>query len=417
MNILYMDCFSGISGNMTIGAFLDLGVDEKMLLASLNKLNVEGFKIEISKKLKNGIEGTYFDVILEDEEHNEHHENVHEHIHDQEHTDGHSNNHDHSHNHVHQHRNLHDVEKIIDDSRLSDRVKELSKRIFNHVAIAEAKVHGKAIDEIHFHEVGAIDSIVDIIGTAICIDSLSIDKIVVSKLPLGSGYVKCQHGLIPIPAPATLEIIKNGNIPTYSNGIVGELVTPTGAAIVAALADEYGSQPEMEVESIGYGAGFKDFEIPNVLRLILGKKTNDTEKIIVAETNIDDNTSEVLGYVMEKLFSAGALDVFFTPIYMKKNRPAFKLSFIAKEDDVEKLEHIVFSETSTIGIRKTEMTRTTMERSLDLISTKYGQVHVKKAILKDIVKYNGEYEDVKNAAIKYNVPIQAVYDEIKNLSN
>ncbi len=215
MNILYMDCFSGISGNMTIGAFLDLGVDEKVLLEGLGKLNVEGYKIQISKKIKNGIEGTYFNVILEDEEH--HVRAAHEY-----------------------HRNLRDIEKIIDESQLSDKVKYLSKKIFGRVAAAEAKVHGKPIGEIHFHEVGAIDSIVDIVGTAICIDSLSIDKIVASKLPSGSGFVRCQHGLIPVPAPAVLEIIKGSKIPMYSNGIEDELTTPTGAAIVAALADEYG---------------------------------------------------------------------------------------------------------------------------------------------------------------------------------
>lgn len=262
MNILYMDCFSGISGNMTIGAFLDLGVDEKMLLDELNKLHVDGYKINISKKIKNGIEGTYFDVILEDEEHNCEHE------HHLSHVDGHN----HEHSHQHQHRNLYDVEKIIDDSELSDKVKLLSKKIFGYVAEAESKVHGKPIDEIHFHEVGAIDSIVDIIGTAICVESLKIDKVIVSKLHVGTGFVKCQHGLMPVPAPATLEIIKNGKIPIYSKGIAGELVTPTGAAIVAALADEFGNQPDMEIKKIGYGSGYKDFEIPNMLRLILGKK-------------------------------------------------------------------------------------------------------------------------------------------------
>lgn len=296
MNILYMDCFSGISGNMTIGAFLDLGVDEKMLINELNKLNVDGYKIEISKKIKNGIEGTYFDVILEDEDEEHEHEHEHSHEHDHSHHEHsndhahhdhehahHEHSHDQNHNHdenahhheahhQHLHRNLYDVEKIIDDSELSQNVKDLSKKIFNYVAVAEAKVHGKAISEVHFHEVGAIDSIVDIIGTAICVDSLNIDKIVVSKLHVGMGFVKCQHGLMPIPAPATLEIIKNGKIPVYSKGIEGELVTPTGAAIVAALADEFGNQPDMEIEKIGYGSGFKDFEIPNMLRLTLGKK-------------------------------------------------------------------------------------------------------------------------------------------------
>jgi len=292
MNILYMDCFSGISGNMTIGAFLDLGVDEKMLLDELNKLHVDDYKINISKKIKNGIEGTYFDVILEDEEehcdsdehvhqhghdheqehmHEHDHPHPHEHHHDHEHSHEHHE-HEHAHHHSHEHRNLYDVEKIIDDSELSERVKILSKEIFGFVAQAEAKVHGKTIDEIHFHEVGAIDSIVDIIGTAICVESLKIDKIVVSKLHVGTGFVRCQHGLMPVPAPATLEIIKNGKIPVYCKDIVGELVTPTGAAIVAALADEFGTQPDMEIEKIGYGSGYKDFEIPNMLRLILGKK-------------------------------------------------------------------------------------------------------------------------------------------------
>lgn len=421
MNILYMDCFSGISGNMTIGAFLDLGVPEKNLLESLEKLNVHGFKIIISKKLKNGIEGTYFDVILEHEELHEcqHGQTNHEHFHDHNHGCAHNHEeHAHEHNHnydSHEHRNLYDVEKIIDESGLSENVKELSKRIFRFVAVAEAKVHGKPIEEIHFHEVGALDSIVDIIGTAVCIDSLNIDKIIVSKLPLGSGYVKCQHGLIPVPAPATLEIIKNGKIPVCSNGVEGELVTPTGAAIVAALAQEFGNQPEMEIERIGYGAGSKDFEIPNVLRLVLGKKINNTEKVILAETNIDDTTGEVLGYVMERLFAHGALDVFFTPIYMKKCRPAFKLSFLARENDLEKLEKIVFAETSTIGIRKTEMNRSVMQRSMHLADTKYGQINVKKAIYKDLVKYSGEYEDIKNAALNCKVPIQDVYDEIKNI--
>lgn len=255
MNILFMDCFSGISGNMTIGAFLDLGVEEDFLLNELKKLKVDGYKIEISKKVKNGIEGTYFDVILE---HPHNHEHSHEHIHNPDHS--------------HDHRNLHDIEKLINGSELSNKVKELSKKIFEYVALAEAKIHGKAIDKVHFHEVGAIDSIIDIVGTAICIEKLNVERVVVSKLQVGTGFVKCQHGIIPVPAPATLEIIKNGKIPVYSKGIEGELVTPTGAAIVAALADEFGPQPEMEIEGIGYGAGYKDFKMPNLLRLVIGKK-------------------------------------------------------------------------------------------------------------------------------------------------
>lgn len=269
MNILYMDCFSGISGNMTIGAFLDLGVEEKFLLAELKKLNVDGYKIETSKKFKNGIESTYFNVILCDCVHEHAHTDDDNHLQEGECSHSHENNKRH---YLHKHRNLKDVEKLIDESELSDRIKELSKKMFSFVAVAEAKIHGITIDEVHFHEVGAIDSIIDIVGTAICIDSLNIEKVVVSKLQVGTGFVKCQRGLIPIPAPATLEIIKNKNIPVYSKGVQGELVTPTGAAIVAALADEFGNQPEMQIEKIGYGAGYEDFEIPNVVRLIIGKK-------------------------------------------------------------------------------------------------------------------------------------------------
>ena len=210
------------------------------------------------------------------------------------------------------------------------------------------------------------------------------------------------------------EIIKNGKIPVYSRGIKGELVTPTGAAIVAALADEFGYQPEMEIEKIGYGAGYKDFEIPNVVRLVLGKKkTKIEEEIILAETNIDDTTGEVLGYVMGKLLEAGALDVFYTPIYMKKCRPAVKLSFLSKESNVEPLEKILFEETSTIGIRKIKVQRTTMDRSYDIINTKYGDIRVKNVSYGDITKSFGEYEDIANAAIKHSVPIQKVYDEVK----
>lgn len=396
MNVLYMDCFSGISGNMTVGAFLDMGVDEKLVLEELKKLNVEGYEIHISKKIKNGIKGTYFDVILEDEGQS----------HDQPHQENHCMHNGHE-------RNLQDIERLINDSMLSHNVKELSKKIFAYVAEAEAEVHGKSIDEIHFHEVGALDSIVDIVGTAICIDSLNIDKIVASKLHVGSGFIKCRHGLIPIPAPATEEIIKNGKIPTYSKGIKGELATPTGAAILAALADEYGPQPEMEVVSVGYGAGLSDFEIPNVLRLILGKAKPDSEKIVLAETNIDDTTGEILGYVMDRLLKAGAIDVFFTPIYMKKCRPAVKLSFLSDRKNIDSLERIVFKETSTIGIRKINVDRTVMDRKSEQIDTRYGKIKVKKAFYGNVVKQYGEFEDIKNAAEKNNVSIQSVYDEIK----
>lgn len=258
MNILYLDLFAGISGDMTLGGFIDLGVKEEVLLDGFKKLNIDGYDVKISKKNKNGVMGTKVDIILEGHEHHHDHED---------------HNHDHEHGHHHTHdRNLFTIEKLIDDSELEDNIKELSKKIFRHVALAESKIHGKPLDEIHFHEVGAVDSILDIVGTAICLNELEIDKVISSPLHTGTGFVHCQHGLIPIPAPATLEILKENNIPFYSTGIKKELVTPTGAAIVAGIVDEFGSMPNMEAKSIGYGAGYADIEIPNMVRMILGVK-------------------------------------------------------------------------------------------------------------------------------------------------
>lgn len=280
MRTLYFDCFSGISGDMTVGALLDLGADEKVLLEGLKQLKVGGYQIKIEKKLKNGISGTDFSVILDDEHHNhEEHEHAHEHNHDEHSHEHHDHDHDHDHEHEHHHehqhthndehvhRNMGDIERIINESELNERVRKLSIDMFKLVAEAEGKIHGKPAEEVHFHEVGAIDSIVDIIGTAICIDNLAVDRIVFSSLPLSKGFVKCQHGMFPLPAPATLEILKN--VPVYYTDINFELVTPTGAAIAKGLADEFGMVGELEAEKIGYGLGKKTYDIPNVLRVVL----------------------------------------------------------------------------------------------------------------------------------------------------
>ena len=251
MKILYLDCFAGISGDMTLGAFLDLGVKKETLLEGLEKLKVDGYKIEISTKGKNGIMGTDVDVILEEHTH-DHHE------------------HKHNQGHVHTHdRNLHDIEKLIDNSDLDEQIKTLSKEIFMKVAQAESKIHGRPIDQVHFHEVGAIDSIVDIVGAAICITALEVDKVISSPLHTGTGFVHCQHGVIPVPAPATLEILRESKVPFYSTGIPKELVTPTGAAIIATIADEFGPMPEAEAIAIGYGTGKRDLKMANLLRMVL----------------------------------------------------------------------------------------------------------------------------------------------------
>ena len=258
MKTLYLDCFAGISGDMTLGAFIDLGVDGEYLIKELEKLKVGGYHIHISRKAKNGIMGTDVDVVLE-----------HEHTHESEHHHSHEHTHESEHQHEHHHRSYRDIKKLIDTSELNENVKTLSQKIFHYVAKAEAKIHGKSIDEVHFHEVGAIDSIVDIIGTAICFDYLKVEKVVASPLHTGTGTIKCQHGIIPIPAPATLEILREAKIPFYSTGIKKELVTPTGAAIIAGLVDVFEELGECEVEAVGYGCGKRDMPVVNMLRMML----------------------------------------------------------------------------------------------------------------------------------------------------
>jgi uncharacterized protein (TIGR00299 family) protein len=389
MKCLYFDCFAGISGDMTLGALLDLGLDKELFLKELDKLKLDGYEIELSKSMKNGIQGTDVNVMLTcDHKHKHHHHNEDD----------------------HHHRNLEDIEKIIDESLLNSYVKGLSKRIFNRVAKAEAKVHGTTIDRIHFHEVGAVDSIVDIVGTAICIDMLNVDRIMSSSLHDGVGFVKCQHGYIPVPAPATVEILKNGEVPFYSTGIENEMVTPTGAAIIAELADSFGNRPEMVIKRIGYGSGKRDMEIPNCLRVTLGEmQYNFTDTAIVLECNIDDMSGEISGYVMGKLFENGAFDVFFTPIYMKKNRPGVKLSVICDDNEANKLEEIVLKETTTIGIRRYKVERKCMEREKVNIKIHGGTVKVKVSNIDGIKKHSPEYEDCKKIAETTGLTLKEVF--------
>ncbi len=425
MKTLYFDCFSGISGDMTVGALLDIGADEKALLDGLSQLNVGGYELKIEKKLKNGISGTDFSVMLEehhdhDEEHmhHDHEKHDHEHDHDHEHAhEHHSHEHEHPHAHKHKHnsehvhRNMGDIERIINDSGLNERVRKLSLDMFRLVAEAEGKIHGKPAGEVHFHEVGAVDSIVDIIGTAICIDSLAVDRIVFSSLPLSRGFVKCQHGMFPLPAPATLEILKN--VPVYYTDIKFELVTPTGAAIAKGLADEFGMVGELEVEKIGYGLGKKTYEIPNVLRVMLfSTKKKISDRVVEIETNIDDMTAEQLGSAVEMLFSEGALDVFFTPVFMKKNRPGTKLTVLCHPDKKERIAEAVLKHTSTFGVRMSYMERSILDRELVEVDTEFGGIRCKIGKLDgEILKYSPEYEDCRIAALQYGRPIADIYNE------
>ncbi len=432
MKTLYFDCSSGISGNMTLAALTEIIGDENYLVEELKKLHIDGYKIDISKKVKNGITGTHVDVILEHQhehshihdEHEHHHNHMHEdHIHhheDEEHTHEHDNErHDEEyhqehgeehHHHHHEHRNLQDVCEIIDNSDISEESKELAKRIFMRVAKAESKVHNKPLDEVHFHEVGAIDSIVDIVGTAILINKIHPDKIISSIVNDGHGFIECAHGTMAVPVPATSEIFANSNVKFRQIDIDTELVTPTGAAIIAELSSEFTTLPAMKIQKIGWGAGTKDLKIPNVLKVYYGEMQEENQKIVVMETNIDDCSGEILGYTEEMLFENGALDVFYTPIFMKKNRPAYRLTVVCKEPDIQKLQNIIFKETTTIGIRYRYEYRTELEREQITIDTKYGKLQAKKVVNNGETYIYPEYESIKELAKKNDIPLKEIYN-------
>ena len=391
---------------MTLGALLEIVGDDNYLLNELKKLNVDGYRIEISNKVKNGITGKYVDVILEDD--------IHDHEHEHEHHHGHSHEHEHEHHH-HAHRNLNDVKAIIDNSSIDEKSKELAKRIFLRVAKAESKVHNKPLEEVHFHEVGAIDSIVDIVGTAILINKINPDKIISSVVNDGYGFIECAHGTMAVPVPATSEIFASSNVKFRQIDVDTELVTPTGAAIIAELAQEFTTLPAMITEKIGWGAGYKDLKIPNVLKVYYGEMEKENESIVVMETNVDDCSGEVLAYTSEKLFENGALDVFYTPIFMKKGRPAYRLSVACRKEDMFKLQNIIFKETTTIGIRYRFEARTELGREMVEIDTKYGKIKAKKVTNNGETYVYPEYESLKEIAQKNDITLKELYklEELK----
>lgn len=427
MKVLYFDCSSGISGNMTLGALMELIEEPDYLQKELNKLKVDGYHLHVSKTKKNGITGTYVDVHIEEHDHghehhhdhsHEHHhdhghEHHHEHGHEHEHHHGHDHHHEHDHGHSHVHRNLFDVNKIIDDSDIDENAKELAKKIFLRVAMAESKVHNETLENVHFHEVGAIDSIVDIIGTAVLINKINPDKIYSSIVNDGYGFIECAHGTISVPVPATSEIFASSNVIARQIDIDTELVTPTGAAIIAELASSYGTMPPMNIQKIGWGCGSKELKIPNVLKVSLGTVETNLDDIIVMETNIDDCTGEILGYTSELLFEQGALDVFFTPIFMKKNRPAYRLTVACHEDKLETLQNIIFKQTTTIGIRYRYEQRKVLSRKAVELDCPYGKIQAKEVSLNGEAYTYPEYESVKKIAKENDLAIKDVYKLIK----
>jgi pyridinium-3,5-bisthiocarboxylic acid mononucleotide nickel chelatase len=375
MKILYFDCFAGIAGDMTVAALLELGLPMETLREGLATLPFSGYTLESSKTQRHGISGTSFKVTLAGE---------------------------------HQpHRHYSGIAAMIEAAPLRARVKELSLKIFRRLAEAEAEVHGVEIDRVHFHEVGAVDSIADIVGCAIGLDYLGVEKVYASGLPYGRGFVQTAHGLLPVPAPATALLMQG--IPLTGDIGAGERVTPTGAAIVAALAAGFGPPPAMRPERIGYGAGEKDFpELPNLLRLVLGEASGDAhpEEVLVIETHVDDMNPEIFGFLMERLLAEGALDVAFSPLQMKKNRPATRLTVIARTEDLEKLSGVILRESTAIGLRYYPARRITLARSVEELDSSLGPVRVK---LLEGGRMTPEFESCREIALQRGLPLLEVY--------
>lgn len=380
MKTLYFDCFAGASGDMILGAMVSAGVDPNFLREQLSRLQVSGFSIDFEIVNRSGLSATYARV-----------ETAHE----------------------HSHRSLTDIKEIIGGSELSSLVKERAVQIFTRLAEAEARVHNEPIDHVHFHEVGALDAIVDVVGAAICFDALQIERFVCSPLHVGSGMVKMAHGQFPIPPPAVTELLKG--VPFYATEIKGELLTPTGAAIVTTVCSEYGPIPEMKTETTGYGAGTREYQdFPNVLRVMLGEteSTNATdERLWMLETNLDDASPQIIGHVMDRVLELGALDCFFTPVQMKKNRPGVLLSVLCRRDEKEPVMKLLFTETTTLGVRSYEVTRRALQRSVVRVETQYGPIDVKVAHLDGrVVNEMPEFEQCRQAALKAGVAVKIVED-------
>jgi uncharacterized protein (TIGR00299 family) protein len=433
MRIAYIDAFSGISGDMLLGAMVDAGVPLELLQKTTRALNL-GAELEAKRVERNGIAATKVDVIVAGVE-DAPLDLKHEHTHADGSTHSHSHSHDESHSHEHEHhahehgahthdgvhRGLREIRAIIEAAAIAPYAKTLALRAFQLLGEAEAKIHNKPVEEIHFHEVGSVDAIVDIVCGAVAVDHLQIERWVCSPLNVGGGTVQCAHGTLPVPAPATLELL-NG-VPIYSSGIKKELVTPTGAALVRALIPKYSGFPSMIVTATGYGAGAREFPgVANILRVSVGEEVaspvvtrgaaSGGDSVTVIEANLDDMSPQLFGYTMEKLLAAGALDVFATPIQMKKNRPGVVLTVLAKPEDAERLSQIIFAETTTIGVRMREESRLTLAREHVAVATPWGEVRIKVASRGGAVtNYAPEFEDCRRLAVEHDVPLKTVMQE------
>ena len=446
MRVAYLECFSGMSGDMFLGALVDAGVAPRLLEETVAALGI-GARLEVSRVVRSGISATKVDVYVDGEKdlpreqywerqttaHNEH-EHRHGH-HEHDHHEGkhshqdaesrasrplpheHSVSHEHPHSHAHG-RGLTEIREIISAAAISETARKTALAIFEALGRAEAKIHNTSVESVHFHEVGSVDAMVDIVCAAVGAEALRVDEIVCSPLNVGGGTVKCAHGTIPVPAPATVELL--GDAPVYSSGVLAELVTPTGAAIVKTLASRFAAFPAMKIEKSGYGAGSRDFPgHPNVVRLTVGETASNavaartsSETITVLEANLDDLNPQVFGYVMDRLFEEGALDAFGMPVQMKKNRPGMLLTVLCKPEDAGKLTQLIFAETTTLGVRRRDEMRETLARRWEKVHTPWGEVRIKIASMNGTVtNYAPEYEDCRRIAAEHRVPLKRVMGE------
>ncbi len=438
---LYLDCGSGISGDMFVAAMIDLGADPDALEKALDSLPADGFFVEISRVKKAGIDCCDFHVHLDDDCENHdhdmdylygnltlaagsgcscHEESDREEHHCHCHEEGHDGEAHHccrqGKDHYHTHRGLAEILPMIDACDMTETAKALARKIFRIIGEAEAKAHGLPLDEVHFHEVGALDSIVDVVAAAVTFDSLHIKEVIVPKLTEGTGTVRCRHGVMPVPVPATVNIVSAYKIPMELTGAKGEYVTPTGAAIAAAISTSHQLPPSFVIKKAGLGAGKRAYtDRSGILRafLIQGEENEGRDKVVKLETDIDDCSGEVLGYVMKKLFKAGAKDVHYAPVFMKKNRPAWELTVICGEDKAEELEQIIFTETTTIGIREYPLMRSILNREEKEVETVYGKAAIKQVTFGDMTRAYPEYDTVKKLAKKNKVPFMDVFDAVK----
>jgi len=381
MKVAYFDCFSGISGDMVLGALVDVGWSVEELKREIEKLDLPYYQIKAKKVIKRGIFSTQVRIDVKEEK---------------------------------KERTLKDILSILDKSKLEEGVKKQSRAIFIKLARVEAEIHGKDMEKIHFHELGSLDTIIDVVGAVVGIKHLGIEKVYSSPLPLGRGFIKCEHGILPVPAPATLRLLKE--VPVYGSDIEAELVTPTGAGIISTLAEDFGKMPPMKIESIGYGAGQRDLPIPNLLRISIGvlRKVYEKDVVSLIQTNIDDMNPEFYEHIVDRLFCEGALDVFLTPIQMKKTRPATMLSVMVNQEKVEKMLAIIFNETTTLGVRISKIERRKLMRESRKVATKYGRIEVKIGKLDGVIKnISPSYEECRKVALHLNIPLKKVYQEVK----